>query len=247
LKHGVTYSVDGVELPCGHEVLESERVDVLVDGQSDLNPEVHDHESLGANLVGQDLDGVRDEKTRPGKRVGNGEDPDHGDDSAAGSLASGGLLAGRANGPDNEGDHHTSGGGDEERAATNTIDQQSAGDRDDERKHGKTTVDAELSVRICYADGVVDVGGVVGDETVAGPLREQTERNEEQEPVPVALGLEEIKIGGRLLELELETEGLLDLSVLELDSGVVEVTVGVVLCEHLESLLVPLLGDQPSW
>jgi hypothetical protein len=58
-----TYSVDGVELPVGRQVRKTERVDVLVDGQSDLNEEVHDHETLGTNLEGQDLDSVGNEKT----------------------------------------------------------------------------------------------------------------------------------------------------------------------------------------
>jgi hypothetical protein len=61
-----TYSVDSVELPVGRQVRKSERVDILVDGQSDLDEEVHDHKTLGTNLEGQDLDSVGNEKTRPG-------------------------------------------------------------------------------------------------------------------------------------------------------------------------------------
>jgi hypothetical protein len=60
---GSTYGVDGVELPGGLEMLESKGVDVLVDGQSNLNEQVHDHETLGTNLEGQDLDSVSDEQT----------------------------------------------------------------------------------------------------------------------------------------------------------------------------------------
>jgi hypothetical protein len=52
-------------------VVEAERVDVLVDGQGNLDEEVHNHETLGANLEGQDFDSVGDEQTRPGQSVGD--------------------------------------------------------------------------------------------------------------------------------------------------------------------------------
>ena len=98
----------------------------MVDSQSDLNEQVHDHKTLGANLEWQDLDGVSDEKTRPGKRVGNGEDPYHGNDGLAGRLALLGLLLRRADCPDDEGEAHRSSGRDEEWAATNLVGKKSA-------------------------------------------------------------------------------------------------------------------------
>jgi hypothetical protein len=124
----VTYGVDGVELPSRVEVLESVRVDVLVDGQSNLNEQVHDHETLGTNLEGQDLDSVGDKQTRPSQRVSDGEDPDHSNDGLTSSLALGSLLLRRSDSPDDEGDAHGCGGRDEERATTDAINEQSAGD-----------------------------------------------------------------------------------------------------------------------
>jgi hypothetical protein len=121
-----TYRVDGVQLPVGHQVGESERVDVLVDGQSDLDEKVHDHETFGTNLEGQDFDSVGDEETRPSERIGNGEDPDHGNDTLTSGLAAMLLLLGRANSPDNEADTHGCCGRDKERAATDAISEQSA-------------------------------------------------------------------------------------------------------------------------
>lgn len=200
----VTYGVDGVELPGRVKVVESERVDVLVDGQSDLDEQVHDHETLGTNLEGQNLDSVGDKQTRPSQRVSDGEDPDHGNDGLTSSLALGSLLLRRSDSPNDEGNAHGCGGRDEEWATTNAINEQSAGDGDDERENGKTTVDTELGVSVCDTNGFVDIGGVVGDKTVARPLGEETERCEEHEPVPVALGLEEVEVGGGLLVLELE-------------------------------------------
>jgi hypothetical protein len=65
----VTHSVDGVELPGRVQVRKSEGINILVDGQGNLDEEVHDHETLGTDLEGQDLDSVGDKKTRPGQRI----------------------------------------------------------------------------------------------------------------------------------------------------------------------------------
>jgi hypothetical protein len=242
----MTYSVDGVELPGWLQMIEAEGVDVLVDGQSNLNEQVHDHETLGTDLEGQDLDSVGNKQTGPGKRVSYGEDPDHGNDSLTSGLALLSLLLGRADCPNDEGETHGGGCSNEHRATADTVNKQGAGDRNDERKDCKTAVETKLSVTVCNTDTLVNVGGVVGDEAVAGPLGEQTEGSEEQEPVPVALGLEEVEVGRALAVEEFKTEGLLDLGILELNGRVVDVAVGVVLAQHGERLFVALLGDQPT-
>lgn len=78
-------------------------------------------------------------------------------------------------------------------------------------------------------------------------MGEQTERDDEHEPVPVALAPEEVHERGSLLGQELEADGLLDLLELELNKWVVNVAVSVVLSEHLKRVLGPLLGEQPTW
>lgn len=239
--------VDGVELPGGLEVVEAVRVDVLVDGEGNLDEEIHDHETLGANLEGQDFDSVCDEKTRPGERVGDGEDPDHGNDGLASCLAAMSLLLRRADCPDDEGQAHRSRGGDEEWAATNAIDEQSARDGNDKRKNGEATIKAELGIAVSNANALVHIGSVVGDETVARPLREKSERCEEHKTIPVALGLEEVEVRRVLAVQEFKAKCLLDLSEFELNGRVVNVAICVVLAKHLECLLFPVLGDQPTW
>jgi len=63
-------------------------------------------------------------------------------------------------------------------------------------------------------------------------LREETESADEEEPVAVTLGAEEVEVAALLLELVLEADSLLDLSVLEEDSLVSLIAVGVV-CESV--------------
>ena len=62
----------------------------------------------------------------------------------------------------------------------------------------------------------------------------------------VASSLEEVEVGCRLLVEEFQAKSLLDLGVLELYCWVVDIAVGVVFGEHLESFLVPVLGDEPT-
>lgn len=227
-------------------MVESKRIDVLINGKSDLDEEVHQHETLGADLEGQDFDRVGDEKTRPSKRVCDGENPDKGDDGTACCCVAGCFLLRRADRPEDEGHAHAGGGGDEEWASAHAIDQHGAGDGDDEGENGKATVHAELGVAISDTNRLVHVRGIVGDETVSGPLGEETEGSEEEETVPVAASLEEIEIAGSLLVLVFQTESLFDLVVFELHGGVVVVAVGVVLAEDVEGFFVALLGNQPT-
>lgn len=73
----------------GLEGLEADGVGVCVEGQGDLDGQVHDHETLGTQVVRQHLDGVADEQTGPCERVEDAEDPDehdHGVPAALGAL-----------------------------------------------------------------------------------------------------------------------------------------------------------------
>lgn len=76
---GQTYSVEAPEVPVVREVVKSNGVGLVADGKSDLDEEVHDHQATGTKTVGQDLEGVGNEKTGPGDRVEDIEEPDESD------------------------------------------------------------------------------------------------------------------------------------------------------------------------
>ena len=241
----MTHGVDEVQLPgVSLEGLEGHGVGISVEGQGGLDGQVHDHETLGTELVRQDLDRVADEQTGPGERVEDGENPNeekHGVVGAGGALL---FVEGGGERPEDEGAEHATGGGEEHGAAAELVDEHGHAERDDERHAGLAGRETELLGRVGDAGAVVELGGIVGNDGVTGPLGEDTERDEDHEAVTVALGLEEVGVAGGLGSLELEGERLLDLAVLELDGGVVGVAVGVVLGEHGKGLLVPVLGDQ---
>ena len=51
-----------------------------------MDGDVHNHESFGSKLDGQDLEGVRNEKTGPCERVEDTEEPDERDLNVTGGL-----------------------------------------------------------------------------------------------------------------------------------------------------------------
>jgi len=61
---GVTHSVEQHEVPVVREVVPGQEVGLGAQGQHGLHRQVHDHHTLGAQLVGQDLEGIGDEQAR---------------------------------------------------------------------------------------------------------------------------------------------------------------------------------------
>lgn len=104
----------------------------------------------------------------------------------------------------------------------------------------------ELRSRTADADTLVQQVGVVGDDGVAGPLREEAERDEDHEAVAVARGAEEVEVAAARLGFQLHLEGVADLAELELDGGVVAVAVAVVLGEGVEGLVESVVGDEEA-
>jgi hypothetical protein len=104
----------------------------------------------------------------------------------------------------------------------------------------------ELVSRSGDTSGIVEDTLVVGDNGVTGPLREDTQRDEDGQSEAVTLGAEEISIAAVLLVLHLHLDGISDLTELELNGKVLSVTIGVVLGKNLESLLMAVLGNEES-
>ena len=96
------------------------------------------------------------------------------------------------------------------------------------------------------ANSVIDLLGEVRNQTVTAPLREETERDDDNESVTVALGAEEVEVTATFLVLELNAEGLLDLTVFKLYGCIILIAVGVVVGEDIEGLLVTVPGNEPT-
>lgn len=105
----------------------------------------------------------------------------------------------------------------------------------------ENTVDLELHIGVRNTDGVENTRDVVTDETVARPLGEETSGDQDDEPVAVALGLEDLEPTS-LLQLLLDSDGLLDFLVLQLHHLVVGVSLSVDMSQDRQSPLVLALG-----
>lgn len=135
--------------------------------------------------------------------------------------------------PDAECDQHAHAGRQEQCPAAQPVDQQHGEeDGDQEGPDLQAAVDDGLVARVVHADAGQDVVDVVGDEAVAGTLREEGREDDEQQPLAVARRADEVEPAVIRAQL-LEADGLLDLEKLLLDEGRVGVIVGVVLGDVL--------------
>ena len=101
-----TYSIDSVQLPRRFQMIESQRINILINRQRNLYKEIHNHQPLSPNLERQYLHRVRHKQARPCERIRDLEDPDHGNDGFARSFGMVFLLLRGADCPDDECDAH---------------------------------------------------------------------------------------------------------------------------------------------
>ena len=104
----------------------------------------------------------------------------------------------------------------------------------------------QLLVLVGDTGAVVDEVHVVGDDGVTAVLGDQTDGHDDGKPPPVALGLHEVEVAGVVAGVPLELQGLADLAVFKLHGRVLVVSVGVVLGQDCQRLLVAVLGNEPS-
>ena len=234
-------------------------VNILVEEQRKIDSKPHAVHALSADVVWQNLHSVSDQQTRPGHVIETVIDEDKGNlavcgggvsgswDNLSGRVAQGRLHDCSGHGcPDDVGGAHSGGSGEEERTTAKLVNPETHEEGDDEVDDGEDTIDLELQLRVGYASKSEDVGHVVRNETIAGPLREKTERHQDDETVTVALSAPELG-PAVALELLLELDGLLDLVKLNLDEIVLLVSASVGVCENLKSLLLLALGHEETW
>lgn len=114
---------------------------LLSKDQRGLDCQVHDHDTLGAQSVGKDLEGVGNQQSRPCDRVEDGEQPNKDDLGITRGLDIPGLLVdGGSDCPRKEHENHARGGNQEERSSSNSVNEESTAETDDQTQEGLTTV-----------------------------------------------------------------------------------------------------------
>ena len=139
-----------------------------------VNAKEHDRHALSADVVGQDLNCVTDQETRPCQVVEDVVDENHGNDGVRGRLVALDGKLGRADGPDDEGAQHAGSRDEEKLPAPDLIDKETHSSRHGEVDNLQNTVDELLRRAVGDADGVEHLMDVVRYEAVAGPLRKET-------------------------------------------------------------------------
>ena len=128
-RQGEAYRVEEAEVPVGGQVGPGQGVRLGAEGEGGLDGDVHDHHALGAEVEGQDLEGVGDEQTGEANVVEDAKDPDENDlRNAEAALAAGLVVLGGHDGPDGEGGNHARDGRQEERATADLVDHEGGDD-----------------------------------------------------------------------------------------------------------------------
>jgi len=110
----------------------------------------------------------------------------------------------------------------------------------------KDTVDKELFTLTGDSDTIEDLGEVVRDETVTGPLREEGDSDNNPHSLEITLSLEKRDVGRCSLGLLFKPQSFLDFLILEFDQWVVRVASAVMLSDDMDSVFVSAVINKPS-
>jgi len=164
---------------------------------------------------------------------------------SSGSVAMLGIKGG-ADGLQREEQAHPSAGCEEEGPAANTVDHEAREDGPGKIPDLENTVDHELDGRIRDADRVEDFVEVVRYQTVAGPLGEESEGDDDPEAAAITRGREDGLPANVGSDCPIEIDRSFDFLVLVGDERICLVTIGVIISKGLQGLSVPPFGNKPS-
>lgn len=134
--------IESGQVPMIRHFFPRNRVGVISKHKCCLDRQVHDHETLGTELVRQDFERVCDEKTRPGECVEDAEEPDKRYLWVASLLdVEVFLVLSGEDGPAEEHEEHAGGGDEEKRSTADAINEEGTADADDETEQGLTSVE----------------------------------------------------------------------------------------------------------
>lgn len=236
-------------------VLDGDRVDVLVEKETERHAEEHQRQAFGAEVVGEDLGGVAHEQPAESDVVADVVEEDEDDHCVSGIVvfAAGAFrVASESDGHGSEGQEHANTGGQEEAATSKLVDEEADTGGGDDVYSVEDGVDRQHRVAVCYSDEfeelflsaicyctegyITYLGQEVRDNAVPRPLREETDRDQDDGPVSVARSRPELR-PPIALELLLKRDRLLDLVELYINQLVILVALGVDICQDLLRLV----------
>jgi len=142
-------------------------------------------------------------------------------------------------------DHHQKCGEEEHFAATEFVNQEGGTKSNNPTPNTESTVDFELLLLIGDTDLIENFGEVIGDNSVAGPLREETKCDKNYKTMTITFGLEKFK-DTILGEFLFEGESSFNFSLNKLYRDVIFIIKGKVMGENLEGSVRSILLDIPT-
>lgn len=126
-----------------------ERDCLLSKDQGGLDSQVHNHDTLGTESVGQNLERISDQQSRPGDGVEDREQPHEDNLGITRGLDILSLFINRGSySPCKEHENHARGGNKEERSTSNSVHKECTANTDHQTQQGLTTIQLRNIVSI---------------------------------------------------------------------------------------------------
>jgi len=197
-------------------------------------------------LIRKNFDSVRNDEGGESKIVRAVEQKDKRDDRMGGTLVSCVGVDGRAGGLQCEKNDHAYDGGHEEDTTANLVNKGGGEESPEQIPDLEDTINQELYGGVLNADGNKNLIKVVRNETVAGPLGEEGEGNNDPHTAPISRSGEEILPPNGRGNLTVKIDGGFDFLELVLDKGILFVAIGVVIGKGFQGLLTAAFANQPT-
>ena len=197
-------------------------------------------------MVRKNFDSVRNDEGGEGKIVRAVEQKDKCDDSMGGALVSCVSVDGGASGLQCEKNDHADNGGHEEDTTANLVNKGRGEESPEQIPDLEDTVNQELYGGVHNANGNENLIKVVRNETVAGPLGEEGEGNNDPHAAPISRCGEEVLPPNGRGNLTVKLDGGFYFLELVLDKGILFVAIGVVIGKGFQGSLTAAFANQPT-
>jgi hypothetical protein len=199
----------------------------LIEDEREGDDEVEEAEPFGAEVVRQDLDCVGDGERTERERVRRRKEKDEYDDGVARRGRPMLRILCKTDRLRQVARHHQTGRGEDEQSTPETVHRVGGVQSPHETPDLDAAIDEELGARIGNADLVQNFGQVVREETVAGPLGEESHGDDDPHAFSVTRGREERFPADVGSDGPVELEGGLDFLEFELHDGVLSKWISV--------------------
>lgn len=238
-----------VVLPSDVDLSDGGNEQVVETGNTDEET-VKSH-TLSTSFVLKTFDRVQSLHRGDGDGVSDTEEVDEGDNSVGHVLVGEGIgdwvsLGGESSN-DGEVDSEHAFTVEHEGTTTESIDNGGTDESEDELDDSHQSREKTLGIWILDTGTLESERHEVGDNSVTGPLTNESHEEDHENTPEIAPAVEELTVIPPFLVRSIVGNTFLEFADLELDDRIVRVTLTMVLGENGESLIMTVIGEQPTW